>query len=116
MARWLKSHALNAQVEGMDVLDDEEPRHKTRIPVAYDEIFRRLDAELRLRDYALLAVPQPRRSPLDEPGYDTFIAQMKPGGRVEKCDLLKVAREHDCIGETESPVARWTNIPASVAR
>jgi hypothetical protein len=110
MVRSAKAEALNARVEGADVLEQEPPREEARVPVAMDELYRRLDATL--RPYAaLLAVPQPQGSVLDEPDFEVYRAQLQHNGRVEQIDLIKTAREASIIGETETPIARWTNWP-----
>jgi hypothetical protein len=102
------AEALNAQMEGDDILE----REPARIPVAYDELYRRLDLELRLRDYsALLAFPISKDSPLDEPDFEVYRADLMDNGRVTKIDLVKEAHKAGVIGETETPISRWTNWP-----
>jgi hypothetical protein len=102
--------ALNAQMEGDDIFEQEPAREEARVPVALDEIYRRLDAELRPYS-ALLAVSQPQQNVLDEPDFEVFRAELMNNGRVEHIDLIKAAREAGVIGETETPIARWTNWP-----
>jgi hypothetical protein len=100
----------NAQIEGEDVLEQEPEREEARVPVALDELYRRLDAAL--RPYAaLLAIPGPPRGVLDEPEFEVYQAQLMNNGRVELIDLIKAAREAGVVGETETPIARWTNWP-----
>jgi hypothetical protein len=112
--RSAKANALNAaQIEGDDVgdiVEREPPREEARVPVALDELYRRLDAALRPYS-ALVAVPEPQRGVLDEPTFEVYRAQLINHGRVELIDLIKAAREAGVIGETETPIARWTNWP-----
>ena len=108
--RSAKANALNAQTEGDDVVEQEPAREEARVPVALDELYRRLDAAL--RPYAaLLAIPGPPRGVLDEPEFEVYQAQLMNNGRVELIDLIKAAREAGVVGETETPIARWTNWP-----
>jgi hypothetical protein len=101
----------NAQTEGDDIVVEQEPaREEARVPVALDELYRRLDAALRPYS-ALLAVALPQESVIAEPDFEVYRAQLINHGRVELIDLIKTAREAGVIGDTESPVARWTNWP-----
>jgi hypothetical protein len=114
MFRSAKANALNAaQIEGDDIVVEQEPsREESRVPVSLSEIYRRLDLELRLRDYsALLAELRDRPSPLAEPEFDVFKAELRHGGKVEQIDLVKLARHWGVIGDTESPVERWSSFP-----
>jgi hypothetical protein len=87
-----------------------ELREAAQVPVALDEIYRRLDAEL--RPYStLLAVAQPRENVLDEPEFEIFRADLMNDGRVTKIDLVKEGYKAGVIGETETAIARWTNWP-----
>jgi hypothetical protein len=108
--RSAKANALNAQMEGDDVVEQEPEREQARVPVALDELYRRLDASMRPYS-ALLAVPGSQGSVLDEPTFEVYRAQLVNYGRVELIDLVKAAREAGVIGETETPIARWTNWP-----
>ena len=80
------------------------------MPVALDELYRRLDSALRPYS-ALLAVPGPQESVLAEPSFNVYRAELLNGGRVEEIDLIQAAREAGVIGDAESPISRWTNWP-----
>jgi hypothetical protein len=101
--------SANAQMEGDDILE-EPAREEARVPVALDEIYRRLDTELRPYS-ALLAIPQHRENVLDEPEFEVFRADLTNNGRVIKIDLVKEARKAGVIGETETAIPRWTTWP-----
>jgi hypothetical protein len=71
-----------------------------------------LDAAL--RPYAaLIAVPIAKDSPLAEPTFDIYKAQLMENGRVEHIgDLIKAAREAGVLEDVESPIPRWTDDPS----
>jgi hypothetical protein len=112
MFRSAKARAINnASIEGDDVVVEQEPaREEARVPVALDELYRRYDSAL--RPYAaLLAIQSPPRSVLDEPEFEVFRADLIDNGRVTKIDLVKEARKAGVVGDTETPISRWTNFP-----
>jgi hypothetical protein len=92
-----------AAVEGADVVE-----RLPRIPVTRDEIFRRLDRELRLHEAGLLAAPKPRSGPLDQTDYWIFEAALCDGGRVKRISLIERAVELGCLDlNAETPVQHW---------
>ncbi len=80
----------NAMLEGGNPADEESAN---KVPVSEAELFDRLDAELRLRDAALIRTPKPRTSPVEPPAYWYWEAALRIGGRVVAVDLAKRAVE-----------------------
>jgi hypothetical protein len=109
--RSAKANALNAQIEGEDVLEEQEaPREETRVPVAYDTLYNRLNLAL-MPDAALVAIAGPQQSVLDEPTFEVFRADLFDGGKVTKIDLVKEARKAGVLEDCETAIPRWTRFP-----
>jgi hypothetical protein len=105
-----KANALNAQIEGEDVLEEEPPREETRVPVAYDTLYNRLN--LSLMPYAaLIAIAGPQENVLDEPTFEVFRADLFDGGKVTKIDLVEEARKAGVLEACERAIPRWTTWP-----
>jgi hypothetical protein len=101
----------NALVEGGDVVEEQE-REPARVPLAMDEIYRRLDRELRRSGNALLAEEVYRPGPLTPVDYQIFEAQLMEGGLVRTIDLVQRAREvGGVIQDCESPILTWPAPP-----
>jgi hypothetical protein len=108
--RSAKANALNASVEGEDINEKEPEREPTRVPVAFDTLYNRLN--LALMPYAaLVAIAGPQESVLAEPSFDVFRAELSEGGRVTKIDLVEEARKAGVLEDCETAIPRWTNWP-----
>jgi hypothetical protein len=109
--RSAKANALNAQPEGDDiVLEQEPPREQTRVPVAFDTLYNRLN--LALMPYgALIAVLEHQENVLAEPEFTVFKAELMEGGAVTKIDLVEEARKAGVLEDCERAIARWTTWP-----
>jgi hypothetical protein len=100
-----KANALNAQIEGEDVLEEQEPpREEARAVLTKSDLFLRLDKTLRCIDSALVAIEQPRSSPLDEPAYLIFECELKDGGRVKLIDLVARGKKLGIIEDCETVI------------
>jgi hypothetical protein len=112
--RSAKANALNAaQIEGDDVpevLEQEPEREPTRVPVAFDTLYNRLNLAL-MPDAALVAIAGPQESVLAEPTFEVFRADLFDGGRVVKIDLVEEARKAGVLEDCETAIPRWTRFP-----
>jgi hypothetical protein len=109
MVRSAKAEAINnALPEGGDIPDREE----AHVPLSLDRLFFRLDEVLRLSDKALVAVEQPRSSPLDPAAYWTYEVELFDGGKVRLCDMVSRGRKLGVIQDCETVIENsWSSSP-----
>ena len=108
-----KANALNAQIEGEDVLEEQEPpREEARAVLTKSDLFLRLDKTLRCIDSALVAIEQPRSSPLDPAAYWIYEVELFDGGKVHLCDMVSRARKLGVIQDCETVIENsWSSSP-----
>ena len=82
-----------------------------KTPLMLDQIFQRLDKELRKRGSTLLAVYKNRYSVTAPVQFDILEAELRDSGRVRLIDMVALAYDCGVIAKSESPQQTWASWP-----
>jgi hypothetical protein len=85
------------------------------IPLDLSSLYFRTDRLVRhYEDKALLCVEKDKASPLAEPQYFVYLADLKDGGKVRLIDLPSYAKKHygeEAVSDNETVIATWPSPP-----